>query len=172
MEGNVYRTEIAGLVETVAKQATDGAWASELDRGEFASDEEFAAACEGYGCQDWLDEFPLGTTHRIGSDGQYLGSEVLITAGEPTIRINTENGQVEGQWMGHAWSAGYECPELDGILAESARGLKVSLDGPPAVRDGQRDATLDEKATDARAAAEGPGLARQAGPQGIGRCGR
>ena len=48
----------------------------------------------------WLERCGYDIRYLVSSDKSFLGSEILVAGGGPTIWVNTYTGYVEGYWGG------------------------------------------------------------------------
>ena len=73
---------------------------------------------------DWLGQ-QLSMEFKIGSEGGYLGGEVLISFGGPNIWVDTRFNQVHGSWGGDSFQCSFEdVYGLDDILEEHYNSLR------------------------------------------------
>lgn len=66
---------------------------------------------------EWLED-ALEIQYITNMKKEYIGSEILLCCGGPTIRVNTKWNQIEGFWGGDEVTISYENNELDEILEE------------------------------------------------------
>lgn len=55
-----------------------------------------------------LHDDALDIEFTINSKGQYLGAEVLVSFGGPTIWVDTRHSVVRGSWWGETWVEPFE----------------------------------------------------------------
>lgn len=71
---------------------------------------------------DYLNNL-LELRYIIDSSKNYLGSELLIAYGGPTIRVNTLYNTVVGHWGVDSYTCHYSRPEFQEILEEFYNGI-------------------------------------------------
>jgi len=114
-------------MNTTEKQLRDNclAIAAELS-GEVEFDREDYDLDEGdEPCiYDWLGQ-QLSYEFSVGSEGSYLGGEVLVSFGGPNIWVDTRFNQVKGSWGGDSFQCSFEDVHgLDDILSEAFDNLR------------------------------------------------
>lgn len=94
--------DLQDQVNSVAKELTDGfdAWAENWA-------EETDTDLDDISIFDYLQDV-LDIEYRVGSEGEYRGSELLVCFGGPNIWIDTKHNVVRGAWWGESAVAHFE----------------------------------------------------------------
>ena len=80
---------------------------------------------DGYGLSDWVSDSALDIVYRINSDGSYLGAEVTVAVGGPTVWIDTQRQVVHGSWGHDRYERDYDdSVGLDDYMGEIWEGSK------------------------------------------------
>ena len=69
--------------------------------------------------QDWTRSSVLETNYLVTSKKEYIGAELLVAYGGPTIIIKTRESKIEGTWAGDKYSCIYSNDNLDDYMFET-----------------------------------------------------
>ncbi|MFV4971561.1 hypothetical protein VST14_03885 [Lactobacillus delbrueckii subsp. allosunkii] len=62
--------------------------------------EEFAQSCDQGGLLDYLKNDALEVEIKTDSEGRFIGAEILVMNGGPTVWVDTQEGAVMASWNG------------------------------------------------------------------------
>lgn len=83
--------------------------------------EEFAENCDRGGLLDYLHD-SLEVEIKPDAEGQFIGAEILVMAGGPTVWIDTVKGAVMASWNGFPTTSrelpGEACNFINDIIIE------------------------------------------------------
>lgn len=70
---------------------------------------------------DYIDDNALDIEYTISSNMDFLGAEIAVALGGPSVYINTRDKRVEAYWGGDTGSYSLDsdlCDELDGLFED------------------------------------------------------
>ena len=82
---------------------------------------EIEEAWENEELMDYIDDHELDVEYTISRNFDYIGVEIAIALGGPSVYINTRNKRVEAYWGGEQGSYPLDsdlCSELDFLYEE------------------------------------------------------
>ena len=96
-------TQLKDSLENIANDLTNGIEVTK-DNIDIYPDYQVGDYISGY---DYLSDV-LDIEYRVGSDGRYRSTEVLVAFGGPNIYIDTKSSTVRGYWWNESHEVSYE----------------------------------------------------------------
>lgn len=66
----------------------------------------------------WTRSSVLETNYLVSCRKEYIGAELLVAYGGPTITVKTRENKIEGTWAGDKYSCIYSNDKLDNYMFE------------------------------------------------------